>query len=121
MKDVSVVWNVFRDDWNARRIQRYNIFEHTSFVIDCADEIKKHKNEYFQLEIQIRRTLMYYFWAKCEMEVIISDFPRGEIEEKVDVYSQVMMNWDVFYAYFWEHRAEIQKIGEEWKRRWRRN
>lgn len=121
MKEMPVEWYVFREDWNSKRIINYNIFEHGSFVIDCAQDINKHKNEYLTLESLIKRELMYYFWSKSEMEVIITDWPTsGEIERKVDIYEQVCLNWDSFYEYFWEHRAEIQKLGEEWKRRWKR-
>lgn len=121
MKELPVEWYVFREDWNSKQIINYNIFEHVSFVIWCAKDIKKHKNEYFTLETLIRRELQYYFWSKCEMEVIISDWPTsGKIDRKVDIYEQVYMNWDIFYAYFWEHRNEIQKLGEEWNRKWGR-
>ena len=118
MSNLPVEWYVFREDVNNKQIVNYNIFEHVSFVMDCAKYIKKHKNEYFTLETKVRRTLQYYFWSKCEMEVIISDWPpSGKIERKVDIYEQVRLNWDVFYQYFWEHRVEICKLGERWKRK----
>lgn len=121
MTDLPVEWYVFREDWDSKQIINYNIFEHVSFVIWCAKDIKQHKNEYFTLEALIRRELQYYFWSKCEMEVTITDWPTsGEIDRKVDIYEQVYMNWDIFYAYFWEHRNEIQKLGEEWNRKWGR-
>ena len=40
---------------------------------------------------------MYYFWSKCEWEVLISPWVGGNDEEiKVDVAWQIMNNWDVF-------------------------
>lgn len=46
---------------------------------------------------------MYYFWSKCEWEIILSDFPPSKKfqEKKVDVYEQVMLNWDIFINYVW--------------------
>ena len=37
----------------------------------------------------------YEFWARCEYEVILSDYPRQEVSEKIDVYQQIKINIDV--------------------------
>lgn len=48
---------------------------------------------------------MYYFWSKCEWEIILSDFPPSDRfkKKKVDVYEQVMLNWDKFINYLWKY------------------
>ena len=35
---------------------------------------------------------------------------RLTIGEKVDIYDQVMLNWDLFIRYVWENRKLIKKI-----------
>ena len=32
------------------------------------------------------------------------------VEEKVDIYDQVMLNWDLFIKYVWENRNLIKKV-----------
>ena len=54
---------------------------------------------------------MYYYWAKCEWEVIVSDWPTsGKVEAKIDVYNQVMLNWDKFADYTWKNRKLIRSL-----------
>lgn len=43
------------------------------------------------------RECMYYYWSKCEWEVIVSAWPpRDGSDKKIDVYSQLKANWDLF-------------------------
>lgn len=52
---------------------------------------------------------MYYFWSKCEWEVLISPWVGGNDDEeiKVDVAWQIMNNWDVFVDYTWNNRKKL--------------
>ena len=98
----------------------------------------EHKKETVFKE-KVRRNLSYYFWSKSEWEVILSSWPpyvdsdeidrlikeREEhlatwgkfyqtdcnvnVSEKIDVYTQVMMNWDCFIDYLWNNRNLIKK------------
>lgn len=96
-------WNVYVEDINRREIKTYNIFDHSSF----REEIKsiyskcKDKKEFAE---KVKKCTMYYFWCKCEWEIVISGFPSCKIvsEKKVDVYSQVMMNFEIFIEYVWD-------------------
>ena len=53
---------------------------------------------------------MYYFWARCEYEVVISGWPpaHGDVDRKVDIYEQLMLNWYAFVDYVWEHVKRIE-------------
>lgn len=101
-------WKVWMQNFNAKKIEEYDIFKHTGFVEDC----KKYKNDYKDKEHfteAVRRSLLYYFWCKCEYEVVISAWPpREDVDKKVDVYRQVMLNWPVFSEYIWENRKELK-------------
>ena len=52
---------------------------------------------------ELRRSLFYYYCCKCEWEVVIGPWcgDRDTKEIKVDVYMQVMNNWDIFVDYVW--------------------
>lgn len=113
IKKPDLCWNVYYENWNAREIQIRNIFDHYSFVKDCAKDLRKLKDDKEAAEERIRRNLLYYFWSKCEHEVLITAWvnPRNEdIDRKVDIYEQVYINWHVFFEYLWEHRKDVMKL-----------
>lgn len=103
-------WNVFIENFNAQKIETYNIFDHGGFYKDCHqylnEAVKKKKDlNGKELEEKIRRSLMYYFWSKCEWEIILSSWPPTDRipQRKIDVYEQVMLNWGAFYHYIIEN------------------
>ena len=104
-------WNVYVGNFNAKKIETHNVFRNTRFVEDCRAAAKKFKDDKAAFAEEVRHSLMYYYWSKCEWEVIISHWPPVQRFQstKVDVYSQVMMNWDRFIDYLWENRKELQK------------
>lgn len=110
IKKPELCWNVYYADWNAKKISIRNIFDHYSFVKDCAKDLKQFKNDRKFAEQRIKRNLLYYFWSRCEHEILITAWvnPAGEeINRKVDIYEQVCNNWNIFFEYLWEHRTEV--------------
>jgi hypothetical protein len=128
-KTKNLKWNVFRENINTRIIEKYNVFDHCSFYNDVTKLPRKNKIEFSE---SLRKEAMYYFWSKCEMEVVIVSWPphinldeykrltkeydehvnkRGEpprllnvhptVGEKIDIYEQLMLNWDLFVDYTW--------------------
>ena len=102
-------WNVYYGDFNSKKIKAHNIFNNTGFIKDCEEAYKKCKDNKEEFLERVRLALMYYYWSKCEWEVIIDLWPhRGGFDgEKVDVYSQVMLNWHVFSEYVWNNKGEF--------------
>lgn len=101
-------WFVFVEDINKKRIKVYNIFEHKDFVEDCDGAWEDYKNKHHdfpKFKEDIDKILMYYFWCKCEWEIILSNFPPSDSfhEKKVDVYQQVKINWDKFIDYLFSY------------------
>lgn len=144
-------WNVYREDFNSHDINLYNIFNHYGFYRDCVAARKKYKDDKEKFGEEVRNALLYFFWAKCEHEVVITSLIDGEIGQlrtdttagtvrgllqpsanlgyideflpvtvkcyrrsssfdglKIDVYSQVMANWEPFLDYLWENRKELK-------------
>lgn len=122
----NLEWDVYVGDFNSRTIKQYNIFRHWSFTWDIERglrEIEKDKDlpdgkKKEAFEECVMRNLRYYFWSKCEWEVIISHWPPSETfrKEKVDVYDQVMLNWDKFIDYVWENRGQLKALARERRR-----
>lgn len=105
----SPQWNVFLADWNGNKVVSFNIFKHAMFKGECDEAWKKcHDDQSFFGEL-VERSLMYYFWSKCEWEILIYDFPYNERfkPKKADVYDQVMLNWDHFIDYLWRYYKEV--------------
>ena len=98
----DLVWNVVYHDISTDKIKVYNIFKHGSFMEDLQKHYKKHKTKETFAEA-LRKSLMYYFWSKCEWEILISPWCGSKKNEaiKADVYWQVMNNWDHFLDYVW--------------------
>ena len=136
---MNLEWNVFYHDVNKNKITTTNIFNHWKFNEDVQKSLKKFKDKDKFAE-QLRRDLMYYFWSKCEYEVIITSFPtyitmkeldslseeRTSCKErygrdpvrlnvcpdtgvKIDIYTQVMNNWNVFVDYVWNSKKRRKK------------
>ncbi len=96
-------WYVYCEDLNGNSIKKFNIFNHYGVMEDLKKLDKKIK-DYDEFCKKFNTTLMYYYWSKCEWEVIISDWPpskRDPKEIKVDVYDQIMLNKDIFFKYVW--------------------
>lgn len=62
-----------------------------------------------ELKEFVKKQSMYQWWARCEYEIILQGWPNNTIEEKWDVYKQIMMNIDVITNVL-KREIEIQKI-----------
>ena len=108
----GLVWNVYVGDFNCGTIETHNIFAHYRFMDDLIKNARKHRNsERAEFEEQMRRDLQYYYWSKCEWEVVIDHWPPRDRAKaiKVDVYDQIRLNWDRFCDYVWEHKADLRR------------
>ena len=126
----ELTWNAYIGDWNAKMIKVFNIFNSFPFISGVIKANNKYKND-FEFLKEVRTSLMYAFWSKAEYEVIITSWPphieKEEFErltkenikyrtwvnlfigEKIDVYNQVMINWEAFKLYLLTNRALIPK------------
>lgn len=98
-------WNVYYHDINRNKMEVFNVFNHSSFRKD----VEKHLNECTGKEEfaeRLKRSLSYYFWCKAEWEIIISPWVGGRNtkEVKIDIYDQVMNNWEIFLDYVWKEK-----------------
>lgn len=134
----KLVWNVFTEcsgEIFPVNIFEYNY----SFIKDLLTAKNKHKDNFEEFANYIRNSLQYHYWARCEYETIITSWPpyieneeldrlnkekiertqKGEnfyrisvqlnVGYKIDIYTQVMMNWDRFIDYIWSNKHLITK------------
>lgn len=57
----------------------------------------------------IKKEAMIQWWSRCQYEIIISDWPPSDKEEKWDVYKQIMMNLDNITILFMENIKDYKK------------
>ena len=102
-------WYVYYNNWNSRKIEPYNVFWHASFM----REVRGLFREPLAKEVfadQLRKITMYYFWSKCEWEVVIIPWSAHteETKIKIDVYDQLKLNWDKFVDYVWSLKEAVK-------------
>lgn len=100
-------WNVYVNYFNDRKIKPYNVFDHYSFTEDLKKIARKYGKDKAEFADQVRSSVMYYFWSKAEWEIILSTLSQSH-ERKIDVHDQIVMNWERFINYLWEHKAELK-------------
>lgn len=107
-KKTNLVWKVYVYNRNSKGMEQYNLFENYNFLHSVAEHTRDCEDKEVFADI-VSVYLMHYFWAKCEWEIIISPWiAQGQNEErKIDVYEQIMMNWDVFIDYLLKHRKQV--------------
>ena len=112
----NLVWNVFHYNPNFKKIEFFNIFDHWKFREEIEKALKKSRTRE-ELEKAVKSELMYAFWSKYEWEVLITTFPANENETiKVDVYWQVINNFDRFIDYLAKNkrfRKTVERLEEK--------
>ena len=131
---MNLEYYVYRHNFNDKRIEKFNIFNHSRFFEDVKKDLKmcEGKEEFAE---KLRKNLAYYFWSKAEHEVIITSwvphitmselnrlnaecektlreynrepyslYVNLDVGEKIDIYEQVRLNWDLFVNYVWLHK-----------------
>lgn len=152
-KPKALTWKVFEYDINAHEIKVADVFNSNwVFRADMYYDYKHCKNENGEEDFDkfakaVLSNIMYYYWSKCEYEIIVSSWPSSlneaelkalmsELEkqkaeypdrrnyyvypplegaEKVDVATQIIMNWEPFISYVWENRKLIAKFKQDYK------
>ena len=124
-------WNVFYHDINKQKITTLNIFNHWKFAEDVQKSLKKLKDKDEFAEHLRRDLMYYFWSKYEYEVVITSFPPYITMDElsrlnderwshkdrygtdyvrqnvnldtgiKIDIYEQVMNNWDIFLDYVW--------------------
>lgn len=94
-------WYVYYYDQNKEQIVRLNIFDHIGFTENLKIlRSKRYILNEFSSELQ--HIAKYYFWSKYEYEIFIEPWNSDE-SAKIDVFDQLMLNWDAFAKYCYNY------------------
>lgn len=134
----KLLWNIFVEDNGAIVPVNIFEYSRRFLEDGLLVAKKKYKNNFENFAAYIRESLQYCYWSKSEYETIITTWPpyitkeeldrlnkeKAEYEEKyrlirgsvnleigykIDIYTQVMMNWDRFIEYVWNNKHLITK------------
>lgn len=85
-------FNVIVEDINSRKFIPYDVIP---YLVQCYYEEKDRPRTIKEFKVFIERHSKYQWWSRCEYEIILKSWPTGNIEKKIDVHQQVMMNIDI--------------------------
>ena len=133
---MELKYYVYYHRFNGKSIDKFNVFDHGRFYEDVKKNLKKYDNkEEFAEELRKDLAYYYWSKSEWEV-VITSWVPsitmqeldrlnaereeakkkfgrdphslyvNPDIGEKIDVYEQVRLNWDLFVDYVWSHRRK---------------
>ena len=139
---MNLEWNVFYHDINKNKITTKNIFNHWKFNEDVQKSLKKFKDKDEFAEQLRRDLMYYFWSKYEHEVVITSFPPYIKTNEldrlndernlcreknkrdpiclsvdletgaKIDIYAQVMNNWDIFLDYVWNSKKRRKKVNE---------
>ena len=131
---MNLEWNVFCHNVNKNKIEIFNIFNHWKFSEDVQKSLKKFKDKdefaeqlrrylfyYFcsKCEYEIIITSFPTYITMNELDRLNherwthkdrygTDYVRINVSPdtgaKIDIYTQVMNNWDIFLDYVWNSK-----------------
>lgn len=126
-------WNVLYHNFNKDKIEVYNIFGHGRFNEYFNKAFKKYKTK-DEFAEQLRSELCYYFWSKCEWELVIEIAEDGRIylnpwvgsrdpeSVKIDVTDDKSFDWRGFAEHHtkrqvYDNKAKID-VSDQVEYRW---
>ena len=88
-------FNVISFNVNSNEFEAYDVMP---YFIDCYKEAKKRKKQpktFDEFKGFIQGKSMYMYWSRCQWEIVLVDWPCGDIQKKFDVHWQIMNNLDL--------------------------
>ena len=94
MKKNIKPFNVINYEFNSDKFEAYDVMH---YLVNCYKKEKKDKRPvtFDEFKKFVESKSMYMYWARCEYEVILSDWPNQKFRKKIDVHWQIMNNIDI--------------------------
>jgi hypothetical protein len=80
---------------NTNKFEPYDIM---NYLINCYKSIKNSESKpktTDEFKDFIVKNSQYMYWARCQYEIVLKDWPCGIKEKKIDIYWQIMQNIDI--------------------------
>ena len=88
MKSFNVIWW----DFNDAEPESYDVIP---YLVKCYNK-SDHKPTTFEgFRDFVKHESQYMWWARCQYEILISDWPNKRHTVKWDIHKQVMMNIEI--------------------------
>lgn len=85
-------FNVISYDFNKDEFVSYDVIP---FFVDEYDKAEYKPSTKSDWNVFVRQSAVWMFAGRCEYEVILKSWPTGNTEKKIDIYNQIMMNFDL--------------------------
>ncbi len=100
MSKVNLEFYVLNHNFNARKVEMFNIFRNHYVYERTIEYVKQYLNEeidYETLKIKIGKAIQYEEWSRCEYEIMVGDLFEQDPNkfEKWDCYEQAIANIEV--------------------------
>lgn len=100
-------FNVIIYDFNKDDYVPYNIIP---YLVEKYKEDRSKPKTFKDFKNFIIAEAKYQWWARCEYEIILSDWPNENLHKKVDVFWQIMLNIDLVTEIVMEETLNKPKI-----------
>ena len=131
---MKLEYYVYDYSFNSHSIKKFSIFNHGRFLEDVKKDLRECETKKEFAEELYKDLIYYFWskaeWevviTPCIPRISISELDRlneerektlkkynrepyslyvnPDIGEKIDIYNQVMLNWDLFVDYVWSHK-----------------
>ena len=95
-------FNVLIVNINTNKIEPYDILPYLRRCYDETIERNQSNPDYWKIPVSLEdwidfvdRRCKYQYWARCEYEFLIHDWPCQTFNKKIDVDDQVKMNLEI--------------------------
>lgn len=104
-------FNVIYFNFNSKEFEPYDVIEP---LVKWYKEKKKNNRPATKEEFKtfIINESRYFWWARCEYEVILQDWPSSGVEKKIDIYWQIMNNIDIIVDIVMEECLKLRRVGK---------
>ncbi len=85
-------FNVIIYNFNKQKFELYDVMPYLRESYYDEDEKPSTFEEFRNF---VLHKSMYQWWARCEYEIILTDWPNQSHKEKWDIHRQVKMNIDI--------------------------
>ena len=95
-------YNVYYHEVNGNKIKTFNVLSENGVIHNFIKKCRKKDMSKEEFNDVLKRECMYWYWCKCEWEVVIKEWVGKEVEKKIDVFQQLEINWNVFSEICWK-------------------
>lgn len=109
-------FNVIIYDINHHKFKPYDVMP---YLRDRYQEARAKDKPVTTEQFQefVKSNAMYQWWSRCEYEIILRCWPNLNVEEKWDVYQQVMMNIELITELLMKDLGTTGKLVETGKKK----